>query len=100
MLDNREGRYEAVAAGQTAQVLGVNGATGDYLNSVIVIPATVAPGAVTIIDGVTNVVVTTAGTATVLPGVFEIPVKAFSTTGSWKITTGANVSVLATGRFS
>lgn len=94
------GEYEAVAASQAAQVLGNSGAKGDYLDQVIVIPASVAPGAVTVTDGSTNIVVTTAGTATVLPGVFSIPIRSYAVTGPWKITTGANVSVLALGAFT
>jgi hypothetical protein len=45
------GEYETVAASQTNQVLGGTGATGDYLNGVIIIPATTSPGAVSIKDG-------------------------------------------------
>lgn len=97
---NPPGMYEAVAASQTDQVMGPVGATGDFLDYVIVIPTTVAPGAVTIKDGSTAIITTTAGTATVLPGVFTIPVKCYSTTGAWKISTGTNVAVLAVGKFS
>ena len=52
--------YNTVAASQTAQVLsalsgGTTGASGDYLTSCTVIPATTSPGAVTILDGSTAI---------------------------------------------
>src|SRR5262245_56751793 len=94
------GEYEAVAAGSTDQVLGNNGSKGDYLKKLIVIPATVAPGAITVKDNNTTIMTTTAGTATVIPSVFEINVDAYSTLGQWKISTGTNVSLLAVGAFT
>src|SRR4051812_6021458 len=42
--------YEACPAG-AATVLGSSGAIGDYLESVIIIPGTSSPGAVSIKDG-------------------------------------------------
>ena len=94
--------YETVAAGQTAQVLGVTGATGDWLQRVIITPAVVACGVVTVIDGSTNVIAFVGGGTTALDDVkpFAVEVGAKSATGPWKITTGANVSVMAVGDFS
>ena len=43
--------YETVAAGQTAQVLGLIGAKGDFLERIVIVPATSAAGAVSILDG-------------------------------------------------
>ncbi len=90
--------YETVAAGQTAQVLGGAGAIGDFLYGLLVIPATTGPGVVTLIDNATTIVAFPGGTTTVVP--FYIPVNAPSASGAWKVTTGANVSVLATGNFT
>ena len=91
--------YETVAASQTDQVIGATGATGDFLSAVLVIPATTAPGVVTIKDNTTAVISWPGGT---LPSVipFTIPVGANSVNGAWKITTGANVSVFASGNFT
>lgn len=95
-------QYETVAAGQTAQVLGANGALGDVVSHLIVIPAVVACGAVTLIDNATSISVFVGGGTTALPSCipFVIPLNMKSQSGAWKITTGANVSVIAVGTFS
>ena len=96
-------QYEHVAASQTAQVLGGTGATGDYLHRLICTVSTAATAQVQIVDG------TGAGalTHTILPnspgggiGVYTVEIGAASTTGPWKITTGAGVEVMAVGIFS
>lgn len=97
--DGPAGYYATVAASQTAQVLGGNGNRGDYLETVVIVPTTTAAGAVTIIDGSTSIVVFQTGTLADLKP-FHVYVKAYSKTGPWKITTGANVAVIAVGRFT
>lgn len=97
--------YNTVAASQATQKLsstqaGNTGTTGDYLESITIIAGSTTPGVVTLFDGVTAVIVTTIGTATVMPYVQAIPIRAYSKTGSWNVTTGAAVSVLAVGKFS
>lgn len=97
---NTSWTYETVAAGQTTQALGGTGAKGDYLNYVICTVGTAATAQVQIKDG--------SGTAyTILPnspgggiGVYVIPIKACSQVGAWQITTGAGVTVLASGMFT
>lgn len=98
-------KYNTVAASATTQKLsnvnaGTTGTTGDYLDNFTIIAATTTPGAVTVFDGVTAIFTIPAGTATVLPYVVNIPVRSYSKTGSWNVTTGASVSVVATGQFS
>ena len=91
--------YETVAASQTAQVLGLNGAQGDYIERLIIVPATTGPGLVTLIDGSTSIpIMVTGGTTTLEPIVVDLGM--YSVTGPWKITTGANVSVIAVGTFT
>jgi hypothetical protein len=92
--------YETVAASQTGQALGATGATGDYLSHVLVQPTSTAPGVVTILDNAVEVHAYPGGTvgADLLP--FVIPVGAFSVSGAWKITTGANVKCTAYGDFT
>lgn len=93
--------YEAVAASAAAQVLGGAGAAGDLLNGLLVIPATTSPGAVTILDNATSMVVFTGGASSVGSLVpFFVPLGARSVSGPWKVTTGANVSVIAVGSFT
>lgn len=95
-------QYETVAAGQTAQAMGATGATGDYLDGVLVVPATTSPGAVQIKDGAgTAITVFTGGASSVSNLVpFYIPVGAVSGAGAWQITTGSNVSAVGVGMFS
>lgn len=92
-------QYETVAASQTAQVLGGTGATGDYLQRLIISVVTVASATVTILDGATSIVILT-GAATLVPGVFSVEVGALSASGPWKVTTGAGATVIGVGIFS
>lgn len=92
--------YETVAAGQTTQAIGTNGATGDYLEGLTITVGTAATAQVQIKDG--------ADTAyTVFPnspgggvGTYYVPIKACSRAGAWQVTTGAGSTVLASGHFS
>lgn len=93
--------YETVAASQTAQVIGGNGATGDYIQRIVVIPATTSPGNVLLLDNATSITVFTGGATSVADlKPFVIEIGAVSQSGAWKITTGANVSAIAVGMFT
>lgn len=96
------GAYETVAASQTAQVLGPTGAIGDYLAGVLIVPATTSPGAVAIKDGAGSAVTIFTGGASSVTNLvpFFVPVGARSAAGAWQVTTGANVSAIATGLFT
>lgn len=95
------GEYETVAASQTAQALGATGATGDYLQGLLVIPATTSPGVVTLLDNATSIPVFVGGATSVSNLVpFFIPLGMISVSGAWKVTTGANVSVIGIGNFT
>ncbi len=97
----RPASYETVAAEQTAQVLGGAGAVDDYLERIIIIPAVAAAGVVTLLDGSTSIPLFVGGGTTALPTLAPITVEigARSKSGPWKVTTGANVSVIAVGSF-
>lgn len=92
--------YETVAASQTDQALGLAGAAGDVLHSLVIIPATTAAGNISIKDGAGAAIsVFATGTLSDLtPIVLTLEVK--SKAGAWSVTTGANVSVIAVGLFS
>jgi len=93
--------YETVAASQTDQVLGPTGASGDYLAQVWIQPGTTTPGTVVVKDGSTTVYTFPGGASSVsnlVPFCWAPGIKSVS--GSWKITTGANVTVQATGDFT
>jgi hypothetical protein len=101
ITDISNAEYETVAASQTAQVLGGAGAVGDYLSGLLVTPATTSPGNVIILDNATSITVFTGGASSVSNLVpFFIPVGARSVSGAWKVTTGANVSVIGVGNFT
>lgn len=97
----RNPNYETVAASQAAQVLGTAGAAGDILSSVLIIPATTSPGAVSIQDGAgTAITIFTGGASSVTTLIpFSVPLGIVAGT-NWKITTGANVSAIGIGKFS
>lgn len=92
--------YETVAASQSAQALGPTGHAGDILEKLIIVPATTGAGNVSIKDGSgSDISVFATGTlADLTPIVLLLGLK--STGGAWKVTTGANVSVIAIGRFT
>lgn len=94
--------YETVAASQTAQVLGGTGATGDYLSGLLIIPATAAAGAVTLLDNATSISIFVGGGTTALTTLipFFVPIGANSASGAWKVTTSTNVSVIGIGNFT
>lgn len=100
---NGASKYNTVAASQTAQALtgGSGGATGDYLSHCVVTPGTTSPGVVTILDNSTAVVSFAGGSSSVSNLVeWTIPLGAVSASGAWKITTGANVTVVCVGKFT
>jgi hypothetical protein len=96
--------YETVAASQTDQILGPSAGehAGDFLDTLIIVPATTSPGAVQIQDGAgTEITVFPGGASSVTelkPLVVRLGIR--SRAGSWKVTTGANVSVVAIGDFT
>ena len=93
--------YEYVAAGQTDQVCGPTGGVRDVLERVIIIPASVSPGAVLIEDGSETARTIFAGGTNSLTELKPIVVDigARSRSGGWEITTGANVAAICVGRF-
>lgn len=100
-VDFSAGEYETVAASQTAQVLGATGATGDYISHLTVTPATTSPGQVLLLDGATSMTVFVGGASSVTNLVpFTIVFGMKSVSGAWKVTTGANVSVIGIGNFT
>lgn len=91
--------YETVAASQTAQAMGATGAIGDYLDHCVIIVATAATAATSILDSSTAVV-SFANSPGGGIGVYDIPIRARSVNGAWKITTGAGASVICVGDFT
>lgn len=92
--------YKTVAASQSTQILGTTGAIGDFLARLIITPSTTAPGVVTLIDNATTIMPWLGGTVGADLKPFVIEIGAVSASGAWKVTTGANVSVVAVGRFT
>jgi hypothetical protein len=99
---DRAEQFETIAASQTDQVLGASGARGDFLKSVLVVPASTSPGAVSIKDGSGSAITLFAGGAASVTELkpFSVPLGIVSTGGAWSISTGANVSAVACGWFS
>lgn len=99
--EDRAGDYETIAASQTAQVMGGTGAIGDYIKRLIVIPTTVSPGVVTLLDNATSIPLFAGGAASLaMLAPFAIELGMVSVSGAWKITTGAGLSLIAMGKFT
>ena len=94
------GHFERVAASQTNQVLGPTGAIGDFILRIIIVPATTATGQVLLIDNATSYTIFTGATWTADLKPLTVDLGMYSVEGSWRITTGANLSVIAVGRFT
>jgi hypothetical protein len=96
------GEYETVAASQTTQSLGATGAAGDWIDGLLVVPATTAPGNVLLRDGAGSDITLFAGGASSVSNLvpFFIPLGMISGSGAWKVTTGSNVSCIGIGNFT
>ncbi len=90
--------FETVAAGQTDQVLGATGAAGDWLARIIATVATAATSTVSIKDGSGSSIPILAANTPI--GVYSIPIGLISANGAWSVTTGAGVTVIASGQFT
>lgn len=95
--------YELIAASQSVQPMGPSTATtkaGMILERLIIVPETLAAGTVAIKDGSgTAINVFVAGTLSDLHPII-IDLHARSAVGSWQVTTGADVHVIAIGKFN
>lgn len=91
--------YEYVAASQSGQKLGPVGGAGDVIDRLVIIPDTVAAGTVWLHDGggLSQKVFVSGTLADLKPIVVDLGMRSVS--GDWSVTTGANVHVLAVGRF-
>jgi hypothetical protein len=97
------GEYETVAASQSNQAMGgADARVGNYLSGLLVIPATTSPGAITIADGTGSAITVFTGGASSVSNLvpFFIPLGVVSRAGAWKVTTGADVSVIGVGDFT
>lgn len=92
--------YETVAASQTDQALGATGAAGDYLKKLVITVATAATAAVSIKDGAGSSIPILPNSPGGGVGVYVVELGMLSTSGAWKVTTGAGVSVIAVGDFT
>lgn len=95
ITDYPPGQYALVAGGQTTATLGPNGNTGDYLES-ITFSAGATPTVTTLFDGANAVIILTPTTLTAV----NYPIRAYSKSGKWNVTTGTNVTAFAVGKFT
>lgn len=92
--------YETVAASQSDQVLGNAGAAGDFLDTLVCVVATAATSSVSIKDGGGSAISVLPAAVGAGVGTYTLSIRARSQAGPWKVTTGAGVSVVATGTFT
>lgn len=92
--------YETVAASQTDQALGATGAAGDYLASLVIVVSTALTAQVQIKDGSGSAITVFPNSPGGGVGTYVIRLGLTSTSGAWKVTTGAGSAVIATGQFT
>ena len=82
--------------------MGSTGAVGDLFSHLVIVPATTSPGAVSVTDGAGGAITVFAGGASSVLSLvpFTVPLNMKSLSGAWKVTTGANVSVVGVGTFT
>jgi len=90
--------YETIAVSQTDQVLGGSGAVGNLLERLVVTVATAATSTVSVKDGSGSAVPILAANTPI--GVYSVRLGMRSSSGAWKVTTGAGATVVAIGNFS
>lgn len=93
-------KYVTVAVSQTAAILGPTGAAGDRIFKLIVSVTAAATSTMALLDNATSIPILAATTAL---GVYTLDFGEkgiVSTSGAWKVTTGAGVSVIAVGEFT
>ena len=92
-------QYVTVAAsGNTA--LGVAGAVGDVIESLLIVPVTTAAGNVTVNDGNVAIKIFDTGTLSDLKPISLNGLNWTSVNSGWSVVTGGNVTVVAAGRFA
>ena len=94
--------YVTVAASQTTAKLGVQANTGDWLQSLVVVPNSSTAQSVVLKDGTSTIITIptqSGGTGTPQPYALYLGMRS-KKAGGWSITTGTSVSVLAIGHFT
>lgn len=92
-------KYEAVAAGQSAQAMGATGKAGDIFERLVAVVATSgANGTVDIKDGSDSAINIVPANAAV--GVYVVELNIKSTKGAWQVTTGSAATAIGIGQFS
>lgn len=92
--------YETIAASQTDQVLGAAGKAGDILHSLVCVVSTAVTAATSIKDGSGSAIAVLPNSPGGGIGTYTIELHAVSTSGAWKVTTGAGVACIAVGWFT
>lgn len=88
--------YATVAAAQTDSALGT-GAVGDYLGTLVCVVAAAATSLVQIKDGGGSAITVLPNNVTPGIGTYVIRLGIKAKAAGWKVTTGAGVTVLASG---
>lgn len=101
-FDSYRSDYQLAAASATTVLAGAGkGAKADIVEEIVIIPLTVAPGIVQLVDGDDTAITIFAGSAAYEASLKPVYLKlgARSRRGAWSVICGANVQVLACGRF-
>lgn len=102
-LDEKATDYQWVLASATSSAIG-RGVAGTYIKRLTIIPLSLTPGSVTLQDGSETVRTLFIG-GTGVAGVnrefrpVRLDLGRLSRNGAWKVSTGADVIALVTGKF-
>lgn len=92
-------KYVSVPASSASGTALGSGAIGDLLSGLVIVPGTTTPGVVQIKDGTGAAITIFAGGTLADLSPITVPLNIRATGAGWKIITGANVTVLASGEF-
>lgn len=94
--------YETFSASATNQKLGATGVVGDRISLLVIQPGTLTPGSLVLKDGSTTIYTFPGGSGSVsnlAPILVPLNIRSLNT-GGFSVTTGADVSGIATGDFT
>lgn len=97
-------KYQSIAASQTGQKMTgtASGASGDWLDGILIVPGSTSPGAISIADGTGSaIMIFTGGAGSVTNLIpFYTPIGAVSAAGAWSMTSGSSVTAIVFGNFT
>ena len=96
----KHARHELWSSAEVSRLVALLSSERDYLESILCVVATAATSQVMIGDGAAPAIVILPNNVGGGVGTYPVPLGITSKTGSWRVTTAAGVSIIASGNFS